>query len=146
MNNQSFSERRHQTLKLAQELINERRQVWAMCERLDSLQPYSLDQPLEQMVREFCQGLIDYISLEHFGIFHHLVNGKELRSTVLALAEEVFPRLVETTEVALDFNDKFDSISTVDLPLQLANELPILRDALALRVELEDRLIQGMTA
>ena len=146
MNNQSFCERRIQTLKLAQELLEERKQVWASYELLVSLQPYLDGQQLKQLVREFCQELIDYISLEHFGIFHHLVNGNEHRGLVLALAEEIFPQLSETTDVALSFNDKFDSISAEALCIELADELVVLRDALALRIGLEDRLLQGMIA
>ena len=145
MNNQSFCERRQQTHKLAHELIEKRRQVWALCEQLASLQPYTAEQNLEPLVRQFCQELIDYISLEHFGIFHHLVNGCEHRVQVLALAEDLFPQMVETTGVALDFNDKFETISEQSLRLELPGALNMLSEALALRVELEDRLIDGMT-
>jgi regulator of sigma D len=144
MNNQSFCERRLQTHKLAQELLKERESVWALREQLVNLQPYTAEQLLEPLVRQLCQELIDYISLEHFGIFHHLVNGHEHRRPILALAEEILPRMIETTDVALDFNDKFESIPAESLRLELPDELMSLGDALALRVELEDRLIEGM--
>ena len=144
MINQSFCERRLQTHKLVQELLEKRQQVWALYEHLTSLQPYTAEQPLAACVREFCEELIDYISLDHFGVFHHLVNGHEHRSSVLALAEEIFPQMIETTDVALHFNDQFESLSPESLRLGLADELAVLGDALALRVGLEDRLIAGM--
>jgi len=146
MNNQNFCERRLQTHKLARELFVKREQVWTLREKLVSLQPYRPEQLLEPLVRNFCQELIDYISLEHFGIFHHLVNGHENRSGILALAEEIFPQMVENTDTVLDFNDKIMATPTESLDLALLDELLILGDALELRVELEDRLIEGMTA
>ena len=146
MNNQNFCERRLQTHKLARELFVKREQVWTLREKLVSLQPYRPKQLLEPLVRNFCQELIDYISLEHFGIFHHLVNGHENRSGILALAEEIFPQMVENTDTVLDFNDKIMATPTESLDLALLDELLILGDALELRVELEDRLIEGMTA
>ncbi len=146
MNNESFCERRHQTHKLTLELIDKRRQVWSLYEQLIGLHPYPAELALEPLVRQFCQELIDYISLEHFGIFHHLANGCEHRVRVLALAEDLFPQMVETTSVALDFNDTFESISEESLRQQLPNALVTLGYSLAQRVELEDRLIDGMTA
>ena len=146
MNNQNFCERRLQTHKLARELFIKREHVRDLREQLVSLQPYRPEQRLKPLVRQFCQELIDYISLEHFGIFHHLVNGHENRSGILALAEEIFPQMIETTDTVLDFNDKIVATPSESLDLALPDELLILGDALALRYELEDRLIEGMTA
>ena len=146
MNNQSFCERRHQTLKLAQELLDKRDKVWALHGHLIKLKPDSEEQALEPLVRQFCQELIDYISLEHFGIFHHLLGGNEQRRSILVLADEIFPQMVETTDIALDFNDKCEALSPAFLQFELPGELVILRDALARRVELEDVLIEAMTS
>jgi len=68
MNNQNYCERRLQTHKLARELCIKREHVWNMREQLVSLQPYRPEQLFEPLVRHFCQELIDYISLEHFGM------------------------------------------------------------------------------
>jgi regulator of sigma D len=146
MNNPSFYERRLQTHKLVRELLEKRAQVWALHERLLGLQPDTAEQAVSHLVREFCQELIDYISLEHFGIFHHLVNGQEHRGLIIALAEEIFPQMLETTELALDFNDKLESLPAEALRHVLPDELTVLGDALALRVGLEDRLVEGMLA
>lgn len=146
MNSQSPAEHRLQTHKLAQELLEKRAQVWSLREQLRKLQPYMPGQPLEPLVRRFCQELIDYISLEHFGVFHHLLNGNESDAALVGLAGEIYPRLVETTGAALDFNDRCEALPPEALPGELPAELAVLDGELALRVELEDRLIAGMTA
>jgi regulator of sigma D len=146
MNTQSISEHRLQTHKLAQELLEKRAQVWSLREQLLKLQPYLPGQPLETLVRRFCQELIDYISLEHFGVFHHLLNGDEKDEGLVELAEQLYPRMVETTSAALDFNDKCEALSAEALCKELPGELAVLNDELALRIELEDRLIASMIA
>jgi len=146
MNTQTSGEHRLQTHKLAHELLEKRSQLWTLREQLVKLQPYTHGQALEPLVRRFCQELIDYISLEHFGIFHHLLNGGDRGGRMVGLAEEIYPRLAETTGGALDFNDKCEAFSPEELRRELPGELAVLGDGLALRVELEDRLIAGMTS
>lgn len=146
MNSSNPDERRQQTQKLAHALIDKRAQLWTLREQLVSLQPYHAGQALEPLVRTFCQELIDYISLEHFGILHHLLNGQEKNPAIVQVAEEIYPRMVDTTGFALEFNDRCETYSPDDLRRQLAHDLTVLSDELALRVALEDRLIAGMTA
>ncbi len=146
MNTQGFIERRQQTLKLTQELIQERGQLWSLHQQLLDMQPYIAGQALEPLVMEFCQILVDYISLEHFGIYQHLIDGSERRRGVLALAEEIYPRLARATDAALAFNEKCENLSPQDLRLQLAGELALLGEELSVRIELEDRLIDAMLA
>jgi regulator of sigma D len=143
---QSLSERRELTRKLVHELLAERGQVWALHERLSAMQPYQAAQELESLARQFCQLLIDYISLEHFGIYQRIAEGGERRRRVVDLANEIYPRLVETTDAALDFNDRCESFSPEELRRELGGELAALGEELTIRMELEDRLIEAMTA
>lgn len=145
MISQSISENRQQTHKLAQELLEKRSQLWALRDQLAKLQPYNREQSLEPLVRHFCQELIDYISLEHFGVFHHLLNGTEKDTGMIGLAEEIYLGMAETTDAALDFNDKCAAFTEEELRRELPGELEVLKEELALRVELEDRLIERMT-
>jgi len=145
MNTQTSGGHQLQTHKLAHELLEKRAQLWTLREQLVKLQPYTQGQALEPLVRRFCQELIDYISLEHFGIFHHLLNSGEQDGHMVELAGEIYPRLAETTHAALDFNDQCEAFSAEDLRRELPAELEALGDGLALRVELKDRLIAGMT-
>ena len=146
MNTQTLSERRELTHKLVRELLDERGQVWALHERLAAMQPYRPEQELEPLVQQYCQILIDYISLEHFGIYQRIAEGSERRRRVVELAQQIYPRIAETTDAALDFNDKCESFAPEDLRRELAAELAVLGAELGARMELEDRLIESMTA
>ena len=146
MISQSISENRQQTHKLALELLEKRSQLWALRDQLVKLQPYGGGQALEPLIRQFCQELIDYISLEHFGVFHHLLNGTEKDTGMIGLAEEIYLGMAATTDAALDFNDKCEAFTADELRRELPGELAVLEEELALRVELEDRLIERMTA
>ena len=65
---------------------------------------------------------------------------------MVAVAEEVYPKVVEATDVAVAFNDKYD-ISDHELLLnQLPQDLSVLGEQLASRIEMEDRLVAAMIA
>lgn len=140
----SIDERRQQTHKLAEELLDKRQQLWNLRDGLLQIQPYRTDQPIEPLVERFCEELIDYISLEHFGIFHHLLNGTERDHAMVAVAEEIYPELNLTTDAALDFNDKCEAYTADELRRELPGDLSNLADALSQRIALEDRLIERM--
>jgi regulator of sigma D len=143
---QSLSERRQMTNKLVQELLEERQQVWANYGHLAEMQPFQPDQPLEICVQRFCQIMIDYISLGHFGILQRIIDGSERRRKVIALAEEVYPRIAKATEAAVQFNDTYEAVAGETLRKSLAHDLSKLGEELATRFELEDRLIKILLA
>ena len=95
-------------------------------------------------LQHFCQVMVDYIAAGHFSLYERIANGVERRKKVADLAAELYPRIAETTEVALDFNDKYDSIDHYDLSDSLSRDLSKLGEELAVRVELEDQLLQAM--
>jgi regulator of sigma D len=144
MNTQSFSERRQFTNKLVQELLEERREVWTVYGQIAEMQPFRADQPLEIMVQQFCQILIDYVSLGHFGIFQRISDGSERRQGVVRLAEQIYPRIAEATEAAVQFNDTYDAVDGAALRKSLAQDLSKLGEELATRFELEDQLIESL--
>jgi len=143
---QSVSERRQQTNKLISELLEERRDVWAIYSKIAGMKPFADDQPVEIMVQQFCQILIDYISLGHFGVYQRLLDGSERRRKVLAVAEEIYPQIAQTTDAAVSFNDNYEKLDGPSLRRNLLDDLSRLGEALAVRFELEDRLITTMTA
>jgi regulator of sigma D len=60
----------------------------------------------------------------------------------LELAAKVYPRITETTQVILDFNDKIDGRELSEPEMQaLFTELSRVGEILASRFELEDLLI-----
>ena len=145
MINQSATERRHQTNKLIRELLEERREVWTKYCSLAGMQPYGPDQPLETLVQQFCQILIDYVSLGHFGVYQRIVDGTERRLKIIELAEQSYPRIAEATDAAVEFNDKYEHLIGEQLRRNLAHDLSVLGEKLATRFELEDGLIETMT-
>ena len=92
------------------------------------------------MLTEFSQLLVDYISLGHFGIYERLLAGNERRSAVLSLAQDIYPELSKTTDAAIAFNDKYENSAQTLENGDLQQDLSILGENLALRIDLEDRL------
>ncbi len=118
--------------------------MWHLYCEVAELQPFDRHQePLEQILDRFCQVLIDYISLGHFGIYRRIIEGTERRRSVIEAAERFYPRIAEATEVALKFNDQYENAQLTDHDV-LRRELSKLGEALATRIELEDRLIDAM--
>ncbi|MGR9072350.1 MAG: Rsd/AlgQ family anti-sigma factor, partial [Gammaproteobacteria bacterium] len=70
-------ERRNQVSHLIQELVHERQQVWSLYCRVAEFKPFSSsEEHVKKILAEFCQILIDYISLGHFGIYQRILEGK----------------------------------------------------------------------
>jgi regulator of sigma D len=137
-------ERRQQTEKALKELLDERQQLWSLYCHLAELQPFNAGQSLEARLQEFCQLLVDYVSLGHFEIYPQINDGTEQRAQVLEVAREVYPRIVEATDFVVDFNDKYEGVSGEDLRDHLPEDLSRLGEILVKRNELEDRLIEAL--
>jgi regulator of sigma D len=114
---------------------------------LAGLKPYDDEHhrtSARDMLQRFCQLLVDYIAACHFGIYERIASGKERRREIAQLAEDLYPRISETTALALDFNDKYDTIDSYELTASFAPDLSSLGEELAARIELEDQLISRM--
>lgn len=133
-------ERRQQAMHLIEELKKERHEVWTMYCHVAELKPFSANQKARGLLTEFSQLLVDYISLGHFGIYERLLAGNERRSAVLSLAQEIYPDLSKTTDAAIAFNDKYENSEQILENSDLQQDLSILGENLALRIDLEDRL------
>ncbi len=137
-------ERRQNSGQMIEELLEERKQMWALYCEVAELKPF--DQPkqsLDQVLSRFCQVMIDYLSLGHFGIYQRIIDGTERRQKMLEAAAALYPAIAEATEVALRFNDQYEAGQLAD-PAVLMRELSKLGEALATRIELEDQLIASM--
>ena len=87
---------------------------------------------------------MDYIAAGHFGLYERISSGKERRQGVNSLAEELYPRIAETTDIAVAFNDKYDCGDDGKIGPNLGKDLSRLGEELALRAELEDQLLNAM--
>jgi regulator of sigma D len=141
---QNIEERWNAVEKLLQSWLRERRDILVkyagIAATLDrDSEPENLRKGLERL----CQLLVDYVSVGHFEVFYELIREAEAfadGSTVLA--EEIIPRIGDTTEVILGFDEKYP------LPegeqADYAADLSLLGEILESRFELEDRLITGL--
>ncbi len=138
--------KREKTAYMIEELLEERAQVWALYCSVAGMEPYKSNKPINERVQEFCQMLVDYISLGHFGVFQRIIDGSERRKVIIEAAERVYPKISQATEVVLSFNDKYQTLSSEIVVSQLTEDLSDLGDKLAARIDLEDELISTMLA
>ncbi len=91
-------------------------------------------------LRGLCQILVDYVSAGHFEIYDQLMKeGREFDDDeALQEAGKLYSQVDKTTEVLLDFNDKY--LETDDLA-SLNGDLSGLGETLETRFSAEDRMI-----
>jgi regulator of sigma D len=87
---------------------------------------------------------MDYTASAHFQLYRYIADNRERRQSVLAIAEKIYPRIVETTDVILRFNDKYESMSLDNSVEFLDVDLSSLGETLAERIQLEDEVISAM--
>ncbi len=136
-------ERKQQAHQLIAELQHERQEVWSLYCHVAELMPFSANPTVRKKLARFSEILIDYVSLGHFGICECLFRDADNQDPALSAAEEIYPELSATTEVAVSFNDKYESGATTVLD-DLKQDLSALGESLAKRIDLEDRLCELM--
>ena len=139
-------ERRVRTQEMINKFLAERQEMLVLFCQVASLEPFNQDTSIAYKLQEFCQVLVDYMAFGHFEVYERIAQGKERRSNVLRVANQIYPRIAETTESAVAFNDKYDPSKNKQSLNLLADDLSILGEELAARVELEDRLVAAMMA
>ncbi len=137
-------DRRSGTRSLIDNMLSERQRMLVLFERLAGVAPYADEMPNDQLLREFSQILVDYIASGHFGLYERISEGKERRRGVVQLAEELYPRIANTTQVAVEFNDVYEKMNGESIGGELNSLLSKLGEELAVRIELEDQLITEM--
>ncbi|OUS25523.1 anti-RNA polymerase sigma 70 factor ['Osedax' symbiont bacterium Rs2_46_30_T18] len=110
-----------------------------------SLPSQSITHGLNEHLNLFCGLLMDYLSSGHFEIYEQLLReGSDFDDGSLEEAQKLFPMIQSSTDRALDFNDKFSSMSDpcVQEIREFAEQLSQLGEALENRFTLEDRMIE----
>ena len=145
MASQAPNERRERTRKEIKQLIEDRNTVLAQYYNLAKLtEDYDDDIGTTlELVEEFCQKLVDYMATGHFEIYRRIEEGNERRDDIIKLADKIMPRINDTTQIAIAFNDLYDSTTNAkdDAIDQLPKYLEELGEELATRIELEDQFI-----
>lgn len=137
-------DRRSGTRSLIDNMLSERQRMLVLFERVAGVAPYADELPNDKLLRDFSQILVDYIASGHFGLYERISEGKERRRGVLELAEELYPRIANTTQVAVEFNDVYEKMNGESIGGELNSLLSKLGEELAVRIELEDQLITEM--
>jgi len=125
-------------------LVSSRTATLALLAELATRQPFHPEPSMEKALREFCEALIDYTASAHFQLYRYLSDNREQRHSVLTIADKLYPIIVETTDVILRFNDKYESMSLDNSVEFLASDLSNLGECLADRIQSEDQVIVAM--
>ena len=138
-------ERRQGSQDLVAKLIKERTEMLVTFCRLAGIEPYTVEKSVQKLIQEFCQILVDYVAAGHFALYERILEGKERRQEVAAIAGNIYTRIAQSTQNALDFNDKYDCGDHCTALDSLSQDLSRLGEDLATRIELEDRLLAAMS-
>lgn len=99
------------------------------------------------VLKRFGEILVDYASSWHFGVYEQLlVEADQFNDGGNQLATELAPRIQQTTDIIIDFNDQYEGKAKLRIQdvYQLGERLSTLGEALAERFELEDQLIERL--
>ncbi|RLA11408.1 MAG: Rsd/AlgQ family anti-sigma factor [Gammaproteobacteria bacterium] len=139
--------RRFRMEETINELLTERQEVLvAMCE-LAEMESKDVDaEAVIEYLKTFSQTLVDYTALGHFEIYERIIDGKERRVKVNRVADQVYPSISTTTEYIVEFNDKYDGADDLESLTNLYKDLSFIGEAIAQRIESEDKLLNEMTS
>ncbi len=141
---QEQRDRRSGTRSLIDRMLSQRQEMLVLFERCAGVEPYADERPNDELLQEFSQILVDYIASGHFGLYERISEGKERRRGIVKLAEELYPRIANTTQAAVEFNDIYEQSNGEEIGGDLMKVLSKLGEELAIRIDLEDQLITEM--
>lgn len=127
--------------ELVEKLLAVRQDMLVKFCTLAGLEPYGRRAPVVRHLQEFCQTLIDYTAFGHFEVLRDFAKVPLDLAQAERLLEQVYPGIAETTEAALAFNDRYDASDHALSLEHLAQDLSLLGERIAARIELEDRVL-----
>ena len=142
--NTDVEERRARMAEAIEQLIARRRDVMVVYCELAGLDQYDDTDVVHPKLRDLCQSMMDYTALGHFEIYERIISGNERRARVREVAAKTYPALADTTDLLVDFNDKYDVLDDHDSMNQLADDLSRLGETFATRIELEDQILGAL--
>lgn len=147
--NPASDDRRGRSKEKLATLVKTRSQTLSLYSELANQRPFEADEVTSEALQEFCQALIDYAASAHFQLYRFISDRLERRTPVLEVADRIYPKIVQTTDNILRFNDKYESIDLVngnrEILVLLDSDLSHLGETLAERIQLEDQVIGAMT-
>lgn len=125
-------------------MLDERQQLLSLLLQVSKIEPDNPPESDLDLLNEFCQVLVDYIASGHFGLYERIIEGRERRKKVSAVAMNIFPKIDETTQTVLKFNEKYAPDKATRDFSAIQQDLSRLGEDLTSRIELEDRLINEL--
>lgn len=116
--------------------------------KLEGLPPFEKLEtlPTQAELQEFCQILIDYLSIGHFEVYDQIVSQcAEYSEKSLKLAQTLQPQIILTTEKLVAFNDKYAESDDETEFLSLDKDMSELGEILEQRFALEDELLYTLS-
>ena len=104
----------------------------------DGDEPNDLDQIVQEGILKLLMQIQKDLGVSYIFITHDI-------ATVRAIADEVYPHIVKTTDAILAFNDKYEKTDLRRGADGLSDDLSRLGEALADRIQLEDRVIGALS-
>jgi regulator of sigma D len=141
-----IQERRGATNELIQHMLKERNQLLSLLLQVSTDSSKNKSDQLGVDLEEFVQVLVDYIAAGHFGLYERIAEGKERRKAVSDLALKIYPRIEQTTQIALAFDEKYNSENKDRKLDHFPEDVSMLGEELTTRIEFEDQLIQLLLA
>lgn len=127
-------------------LLEERQQVLvSMCELAELESGDNPPDTVMHNLRGFNRQLVDYTALGHFEIYERIIDGKERRGNIKRVADRVYPSISETTQLFVEFNDKYEGADEADSIVDLYTDLSSIGEAMAERIESEDMLLREIS-
>ena len=130
-------------------LLERHKVLIAYCE-LAGVTPNELKEkalPHDFYIKHFCQILMDYISAGHFDIFEKIINQYQHSAYDRAPSlHEIYPKILLSTDLALQFNDRYAESMNRQHLNTFDSHLSILGKHLEQRFELEDELLRNVSA
>lgn len=132
--------------ELVRKLTEERNELLSLYCRVAGVEPFSNPgkSDVGALMQEFRQVMVDYLAAGHFGLYERIVNGTERRREVNELAKQLYPSIAQTTDIAMAFHDKYDADDLSGASDDFERDLSRLGEALATRIEMEDRLLHAL--
>ncbi len=137
-------DRRVNSRRIVESLVESRTKTLAQYKEVMTYYPFEIDETLKEVLEDFCESMVDYTARAHFYLYNYLEENKERRTTVLKIADSVYPKLVDNTQLLLDFHDRYSSdVTELDCE-KLENCLNGVGELMAVRINLEDEVINAL--
>ena len=133
--------------ELAAKLLTARQESLVLYHKLAAFKPHARLEPVQRyLLQRFRQALVDYLALGPFEVYQALEDqpANSPYRQARELARRFYARIARTTQVALAFHDRYDSDLSAPEPVELNEELSRLGEQLAVRIELEDRILAAV--